>query len=365
MAGNDQIRFCSHCAKSVNNISAMTRRKAEKLVMRSNGNICIRYRVAPDTGAPIFSPKYVKIAGRAGFAAGVLGAAIATAQPTFAQGSPLPIETIRVEQIADADGRPAKVSGIVTDPQGAVVPFAVVVLTNKENGDSRWINADGEGAYEFLDVPAGRYSLKIEAVGFQNYENQEFALSDGSQLRQNARLEIPQVAEVVQVQGDEGYGTVTMGIIVGDIAFVENRNLLVQAVLNDDLGEVKVRVAMRARVNVRDKAYDGMSPLHAAVQNGNLEIARFLLERGAKVNIRDYEKRTPIMMLDEDASPEMVELLMSYGAKPKLLDKEKNGALHHAAINGVEPEIVRSMINFGFNINAVNKLGMTPLMVAA
>jgi hypothetical protein len=29
MQGNDQVRFCSHCAKSVNNLSEMTRREAE------------------------------------------------------------------------------------------------------------------------------------------------------------------------------------------------------------------------------------------------------------------------------------------------------------------------------------------------
>src|SRR5690349_9327885 len=81
MTGNDKVRFCSHCSKSVNNISEMTPRKVAKLVMRSNGNLCIRYRVDPVTNGPIFSPQLVKIAGRAGLAAGVLGASITLAQP--------------------------------------------------------------------------------------------------------------------------------------------------------------------------------------------------------------------------------------------------------------------------------------------
>ena len=39
MAGNEKVRFCSHCSRHVNNISEMTPRKAAKLVMRSNGNL--------------------------------------------------------------------------------------------------------------------------------------------------------------------------------------------------------------------------------------------------------------------------------------------------------------------------------------
>ncbi|MEO5858465.1 MAG: hypothetical protein ABIR33_05895, partial [Pyrinomonadaceae bacterium] len=77
MVGNSEVRFCSHCAKDVNNLSEMTPRKAAKLVMRSNGNLCIRYRVDPFTSGPMFAPQLVKIAGRAGLAAGVLGASIA------------------------------------------------------------------------------------------------------------------------------------------------------------------------------------------------------------------------------------------------------------------------------------------------
>jgi hypothetical protein len=361
MTGNDKVRFCSHCSKSVNNISEMTPRKVAKLVMRSNGNLCIRYRVDPVTNGPIFSPQLVKIAGRAGLAAGVLGASITLAQPAFAQGSPRPSEVIRAEQVIDGDVGPTKIAGTVTDPQGAVIPFAVVAISNKDNGDSRWVNADAEGNYEFVDVPAGRYSMKIEAAGFQTLEQQDVAVSEGSQLLRNAQLEIPQVAEMVQVDG----GDIEYSVSGGLMLMTTTSNPLVQAVLNDDLDEVKVRVMMRARINVRDKAYDGLSPLHAAVQNGNVEIARYLLQNGAKVNIRDFQKRTPIMMMDEDASIEMARLLISYGSKLKLVDKEKNNALHHLAENGVEPEIVRYLISSGIDVNAVNKEGRTPLMIAA
>src|SRR5437773_1508385 len=43
MVGNDQVKFCEHCALSVHDISTMTRRRAEQLVAESNGRLCLRY----------------------------------------------------------------------------------------------------------------------------------------------------------------------------------------------------------------------------------------------------------------------------------------------------------------------------------
>ena len=72
MTGNQKVRFCSHCSKSVNNISEMTRKEAMRLVRRSEGRLCVRYEVHPKTNAPIFSERLSQIARQTGVAAGVL-----------------------------------------------------------------------------------------------------------------------------------------------------------------------------------------------------------------------------------------------------------------------------------------------------
>ena len=364
MTGNDQVRFCSHCSKNVNNLSTMTRKGARKLVLASGGKLCIRYVRNPRTGGPVFAPKLIKIAGRAGLAASVIGASIAAAQPVVAQGSYEAVQVVRADQASLGNGATAKITGTVFDPHGAVVPFAVVSLTNKDTGEFRTMNADGEGGYQFADLPAGNYSLRAEASGFKAFEALDLKLSEGSLLRTHANLALPQMDAVVQVGGNErneGSWAVTVGLIMETV----NSNPLVAAVMNNDLEEVKVRVAMRERINARDKSHNGLSPLHAAVENGNVEIARFLLERGAKANIRDFEKRTPLMMLDEDATPEMLQLLLSFGAKLKLVDKERNTVLHHAAAKGVNAELIRTLVIHGVNLNALNKEGKTALMLAA
>jgi ankyrin repeat protein len=171
------------------------------------------------------------------------------------------------------------------------------------------------------------------------------------------------LTEVVEVGGDLTTGSVTMGLMV--CSETVSRNPLVRAVMNDDLDEVRARVMMRAKVNVRDKSYDGISPLHAAVENGNIEIAQFLLDSGAKANIRDFRKRTPLMMMDGDATPEIVDLLLRHGAKVQSVDKEKNTVLHHFVENADDQDMVRLLVAQGINVNAVNGDRETALMIAS
>ena len=50
MAGNDRVRFCDQCNLHVYNLSAMTQRDAERLVMSTEGRLCVRfYRRADGT----------------------------------------------------------------------------------------------------------------------------------------------------------------------------------------------------------------------------------------------------------------------------------------------------------------------------
>jgi hypothetical protein len=367
MIGNDQVRFCSHCAKDVNNISALTRKEAMRLVVKHNGRLCVRYRTEPRTNRPIFLDTLTKITRRSpAMTAGVMATSFAVATAAYAQSEPQPIPQNQSQIVLNkTDGDTSAVSGYVTDPNGAAVPFAVVTLVNEKTFEYRAANASLEGFYEFKDVPPGDYTIKFEGGGFEAKETKNLSLSGGGDLRRDAQLSLQSVAETVEVSADlPESGSATMGV-VGMVLSIESSNPLVHAAMNDDLGEVKARVMMHAKVNVRDKGYDGMSPLHAAVQNGNIEMIQFLLDSGAKTNFRDSQRRTPLLMMDGDATPEIFDLLIRFGAKPQLIDKEKNTALHHFVENADDDEIVRLLVTHGVNVNAVNREGETALMVAA
>src|SRR4051812_9875288 len=77
MQGDQKIRFCSHCSKSVNNLTAISRKEALRLVRSAGGDVCIRYIPDPTTGRPLFAEQFVRpTRQRPGFLAGVMSASL-------------------------------------------------------------------------------------------------------------------------------------------------------------------------------------------------------------------------------------------------------------------------------------------------
>jgi hypothetical protein len=66
-------------------------------------------------------------------------------------------------------GSAGSVSGIVTDPSGAVVRGATVELQNRVSGYDMSVTTDDAGAYRFLNLPPNNYHLSASAAGFTNY----------------------------------------------------------------------------------------------------------------------------------------------------------------------------------------------------
>ncbi len=366
MRGNEQIRFCSHCAKDVHNLSEMTRKRARKIVAASNGSICVRYTHRHDGRIQTIKNTLHQITRQTGIAAGVLGTSFAASTLAYAQDeikvNPNENTIVVAVENQKSDSPNGVISGTITDPHGAVIPFALVTLMNEQTSFYQSINSNQEGVYEFKNVPIGEYKLKVDAGGFASKEIAQVSVSGGEQ-NYDARLAIQTVQEVVIIGDNENSVNVTqgtMGVMISTVRY----NRLVLAVENDNLDEIKVLVAMGERVNTRDKGYNRNSPLHVAVENGNLEIAEFLLAHGAKPNSRNGDKRTTLMMLDEDAAPSLVNILLVYGAKINLADREGNTALMFAA-EYASNEVVQALIKAGANINALNKKGETALMRAA
>ncbi len=107
-------------------------------------------------------------------------------------------------------------------------------------------------------------------------------------------------------------------------------------------------------------------PLLEAAECDNLEIAKLLLDRGANVNRRGYNTRgeTPLHGALEESNLEMAELLIARGAEVNAT-RENSGMtpLHEAAVNGIEAN-VKLLLNAGADVNARDKSDRTPLALA-
>lgn len=58
------------------------------------------------------------------------------------------------------------VTGVLTDPTGAVIPGARVTLTDQEKGYTFNAASDGDGRYLYRSIPPGVYSVTAEVPGF-------------------------------------------------------------------------------------------------------------------------------------------------------------------------------------------------------
>ena len=356
MRGNEKIRFCAHCNFEVNNISALTRKQAMRLVRASSGRICVRYVKNPVTRKPVFADKFYQITSRAGLAAGVLGASLSLSTLTYGQGedgdkipSFATTETSAEKPSNDqkTEGKTAAVSGTITDPNGAVVPNVPVTLTSLTDNQSRTVTSNDEGVYIFEYVAPGYYKLRAEGVaGFDSKEIASVTVSEGS--------------NVSDISLDVNMET----SVVGGMMIADYENALARAVSGDDIEEVKNLIGKGENVNGKDDNYGGITPIFIAVENGSEDTAQTLLSFGAKVNARDANRQTPLMRLDEDASAELVRTLIKYGAKINLTDAQGNTALILAA-HSAKAEVLQTLLDHGAQVNRQNKQGQTALMNAA
>ncbi len=101
---------------------------------------------------------------------------------------------------ARAQANSATFYGAVTDPTGAVIPGAVVTLTEQNTQATTTKTATASGDFAFTFVPPGTYTLKIDAKGFKPFTTTGMTLSAGQQLRQTFALEVGPVTESVSVE---------------------------------------------------------------------------------------------------------------------------------------------------------------------
>ncbi len=116
------------------------------------------------------------------------------------------LSLLLVLALASTQGRAqatqGSIIGSVTDKAGAVVPNAIVTLTNTDEGTLRTTKSNGVGDYHFQDVKAGRYSIEVSAPTFEKWKATGVALEVRQELRVDVKLAIGAVQQEVQVTGD-------------------------------------------------------------------------------------------------------------------------------------------------------------------
>ena len=89
--------------------------------------------------------------------------------------------------------------GTISDAKGLVVAGASVTLSNAATGFSRSTKTDGQGVYQFLELPPATYMLTVEAAGFAEMKRENVLLQVSSPATVNLALQVKGGTVVVDV----------------------------------------------------------------------------------------------------------------------------------------------------------------------
>jgi len=92
--------------------------------------------------------------------------------------------------------------GTVTDQSGAPVAGAVVKVVNKATNVGQQTQTTGEGLYQAPNLAVGDYTVTIEKPGFRKVVRTGLQLQVDQRAQVDVRLEVGQVTESIEVQGE-------------------------------------------------------------------------------------------------------------------------------------------------------------------
>ena len=94
----------------------------------------------------------------------------------------------------------ANITGTVTDPTGAVIPNAAVLLVNTATGHQQSSVANTAGIYLFGNLGVGTYSLSVNAKGFQKTTIGNITVNAGQTVTENVKLSVGSASQTIRVQ---------------------------------------------------------------------------------------------------------------------------------------------------------------------
>ena len=92
------------------------------------------------------------------------------------------------------------VTGVVTDPSGALVPGAKVVLKDTVNETTKETTANASGQFQFPDLPFGTFRLTVTATGFQTAVVEKITISASQTMDVPVALQVGAATETVTVE---------------------------------------------------------------------------------------------------------------------------------------------------------------------
>lgn len=123
-----------------------------------------------------------------------------------------------------APAQTGQVSGLITDPSGASVPAAQVVVSNQDTGIERTVETNGSGFFVLTSIQPGTYRVTATADGFQSLSRTDIKIDVEQVARIDLQLVIgtnSETVEVTQVGPLLETSRATMGTVIGNKRIID------------------------------------------------------------------------------------------------------------------------------------------------
>ena len=123
------------------------------------------------------------------------------------------------------------------------------------------------------------------------------------------------------------------------------------------------------KVPVNKKASNGWTALHVAAQEGHMELARYLLSKGAKVEVRDNYGDTPLFHCtlyayeQPERQRQAMQLLIDRGSDWK--SRYRGSSAFHSASSAGKLETMKFLLGLGVPVDEKTDHGLTSVHLAA
>ena len=118
----------------------------------------------------------------------------------------------------------ATVSGIISDPSGAVIPGATIRVTNADTQVTTTAVTNSAGYYVVGNLIPGTYTVAAQKEGFKTATRPAFTLQVAQSATVDFQLELGQTSEEVSVRGTPplvARSDATVGQVIGPTEMVE------------------------------------------------------------------------------------------------------------------------------------------------
>src|SRR5436305_8639435 len=109
------------------------------------------------------------------------------------------VTALLLTTVAQAQVDTGSITGVVSDPSGAVVSGAKVTLTNVGTGTALTTTTGSDGSYKLSPVRISTYKLDVAAQGFKTVSQTEVKVDVGANVLINFTLTAGSTSETVEV----------------------------------------------------------------------------------------------------------------------------------------------------------------------